>query len=115
MKLSCNSFKANKGKNLPLWCIIPEIQGEQLCPQLLTVSAANLARARGITPISAVPVNHSPPARGTSAARPARPQLADGIIPAPVGREGCNSDPRERDVAGSSSQDQPSDSDRDVE
>lgn len=56
MKLSCNSFKANKGKNLPLWCIIPEIQGEQLCPQLSTVSAANLARARGITPISAVPL-----------------------------------------------------------
>lgn len=117
MKLPCNSFKAKEGKSLSLRCIITwKISWEGSSAHSHQPSARGTwDRHGGITPITAALVNHSLLARATSAPCPALPQLADVIIPARAGQGGGNRIPRERDVAGSSSQDHPSDSDQDVE
>lgn len=84
MKLSCNSFKAKEGKNLSLWCVTTwKISWESSSAHNHQPSAwETWDRHRGITPITAALVNHSPLARATSAPCPALPQLTDVIIPA---------------------------------
>lgn len=117
MKLSCSSFEAKEGQSLSLWCIITwRISWEGSSAHSHQPAAPGTRdRHRGITPITAALVNHSLLARATSAPCPALPQLADVIIPAGAGQGGGSSIPREWAVAGSSSQDHPSDSEHDVE